>query len=217
MSIPERKARQNDLLRREILDATLRVFAEQGYDRVSMRKVAALIDYSPTTIYRFFKNKEELLQAIAAETYQSLASVFERARANGSHDPLPALKSLVTEYTIFCVERPDMFRLCADVAFFEMTNGTVYERLGETRYRVYQSWFDCIGKAVQSGCFRVRDSERVFLYLWDAVHGYIDHRIRVSAIPRKPLKEDVRLYLDLLFRGIEERNKVASKREDHHA
>ena len=205
MSIKERKERETAQLRDEILHAALRVFAEQGYDKLSMRKIAALIDYSPTTIYRFFKNKEELLQTIAAVTFGDLSAKFEMAKAEGGDDPLGTLKILVREYTIFCVEHPDMFRLFTDIASFEMEDGIMYERLGETRYMVYQSWFGCIRQSIRSGCFVMNDEVRIFLYLWDAVNGYIDHQIKYTRLPRKPLVDDTAEYLDLLFRGIEKK------------
>ena len=203
MSIQERKSRENAQLRQRILTAALRVFAEQGYGKVSMRKIAALIDYSPTTIYRFFRNKEELLLTIAAKTYGDLSARFEKIRAEGGDDPLGMLKSLVKEYIFFCLERPDMFRLYSDLGSFEMEDGVMYERLGGTRYTVYQSWFNCIKKSIESGYLELKDDLRIFLYLWDAVHGYIDHRIRQARVPRKPLADDSAEYLSLVFRGIE--------------
>ena len=203
MNIQDRKSRENAQLRQQILNAALRVFAEQGYGKVSMRKIAALIDYSPTTIYRFFRNKEELLWTIAAETYKDLSARFEKVKAEGSDNPLVMLKSLVREYIIFCVERPDMFRLYSDLGSFEMEDGIMYERLGETRYMVYQSWFNCIRQSIESGYLEVKDNVRIFLYLWDAVHGYIDHSIRHARVPRKPLADDSAEYLSLVFRGIE--------------
>jgi AcrR family transcriptional regulator len=203
VSITDRKERETVQLRNKILDAALRVFAEQGYGKVSMRKIAALIDYSPTTIYRFFKNKEELLQTIAAGTLGDLSAKFEMAKAQSNGDPLGTLKALVKEYTIFCVEHPDMFRLFSDIASFEMEGGIMYERLGGTRYMVYQSWFACIRQSIRSGGIEMNDAARVFLYLWDAVNGYIDHRIRFPRIPRKELAADIVEYLSLVFRGIE--------------
>lgn len=203
MSIKDRKSRESAQLRRKILKAALRVFAEQGYAKVSMRKIAAFIDYSPTTIYRFFRNKEELLGAIAAETYGDLAARFEKAKAEGGDRPLGLLKSLVNEYIIFCVERPEMFKMYSDLVSFEMEDGVMYERLGGTRYKVYQSWFHGIRRAIESGDLEVKDERRVFLYLWDAVHGYIDHRVRYARVPRKPLEVDSAEYLSLVFRGIE--------------
>ena len=207
MSIKDRKSRENTQLKQEILTAALRIFAEQGYGQVSMRKIAALIDYSPTTIYRFYRNKEELLLTIAAETYRDLSARFEKVKAENGDSPLVILKSLVKEYIIFCMERPDMFRLYSDLASFEMEEGIMYERLGGTRYRVYQSWFNGIGKSIESGYLEPKDDLRVFLYLWDAVHGYIDHRIRHARVPRKPLADDSAEYLSLVFRGIETKKK----------
>lgn len=47
MSIQDRKEIEGAQLRQKILDVALRVFVEQGYGKVSMRKMAPLIDYSP--------------------------------------------------------------------------------------------------------------------------------------------------------------------------
>jgi AcrR family transcriptional regulator len=203
MSIKDRKSREKAQLKQKILSAALQVFAEQGYARVSMRKIAALIDYSPTTIYRFFQNKEDLLRAIAAETYRDLAARVEKAIADGGDLPLDLLKSLVKEYIIFCVERPEMFKMFSDLASFEMEDGIMYERVGEIRFKVYQSWFHEIRRAIESGDLELKDERRVFLYLWDAVHGYLDHRIRQTGVPRKPLTYESAEYLSLVFRGIE--------------
>lgn len=212
MSIKERKSRERAQLKQKILNASLKVFAEQGYSRVSMRKIAALIDYSPTTIYRFFKNKEDLLRAIAAETYRDLAARFEKVKTDSSDRPLDLLKSLVKEYIIFCVERPEMFKMFSDLASFEMEDGIMYERLGETHFKVYQSWFYGIGLAIESGDLELKDERRVFLYLWDAVQGYLDHWIRQPRVQRKSLTYDSVEYLNLVFRGIEA-NKRSKKKE----
>lgn len=203
MSIKDRKSRERARLKQKILSAALQVFAEQGYARVSMRKIAALIDYSPTTIYRFFRDKEDLLSAIAAETYRDLAERFEKAKADGGDRPLELLKSLVKEYIIFCAERPEMFRMFLDLVSFEMEEGIMYERLGGTRFKVYQSWFHAIRLAIESGDLELKDERRIFLYLWDSVQGYLDNRIRQTRVPRKPLMHDSAEYLELVFRGIE--------------
>jgi len=203
MSIKDRKSRESAQLKQKILSAALQVFAEQGYARVSMRKIAALIDYSPTTIYRFFRNKEDLLGAIAAETYRDLAVRFEKAKADGGGSPLDLLKSLVKEYIVFCAERPEMFIMFSDLVSFEMEDGAMYERLGGTRFKVYQSWFHGIRLAIESGDLELKDERRVFLFLWDAVQGYLDHWIRQTRVPRKPLRYDSAEFLDLVFRGIE--------------
>ena len=202
MSTQDRKSREDARLKRKILNAALRVLAEQGYGKVSMRKIAALIDYSPPTIYRFFRNKEDLLRTIAAETYGDMAARFEAVGTEGDRDPLDTLKALIMEYVVFCVERPDMFRLFSELASFEVEDGIIFESLGGRRHQVYQSWFRCLREAIAAGRLEVRDEMRLFLYLWDAVHGYIEHRIADYRIPRGPLAQDSAEYLALIFRGI---------------
>jgi len=57
MGTAERRARQKASLRGEILDAARRMFAEEGYEQVSMRRLAERIEYSPTTIYLYFMRR----------------------------------------------------------------------------------------------------------------------------------------------------------------
>ncbi len=205
MGIPDRKRREQANLRQKILDAALRIFAEQGYDKVSMRKIAALIDYSPTTIYRFFRNKAQLLQTITADTYKDLSARFEKIKSGGGDDPLATLKALIKEYIVFCVEQPEMTKLFLGLASFEMEDGILYERVGGSRHRVYQSWSEFIKKSIESGRLEITDETKVFLFLWDAANGYMNQRISYPGVPRKPLAQDLDEYLGLLFRGIESR------------
>jgi AcrR family transcriptional regulator len=203
MSIKDRKDRENAQLRQQILNAAMRIFAEQGYGNISMRKIAAMIEYSPTTIYRFFRNKEDLLSSIALETYKDLSERFEKIKEKGNENPLNLLKSLLKEYIIFCVEQADMFRLFSDLGSFEMEEGIMYERLGETRFMVYQSWSSCIRQSIELGHLEIKDDVRIFLYIWDTVNGYINHRIKHLLVPRKPIEEDSTEFLSLIFHGIE--------------
>ena len=57
MGIPERKERHRQDLRQRILEAAEELFVQDGYENVSMRGIAEKIEYSPTTLYRIFRNK----------------------------------------------------------------------------------------------------------------------------------------------------------------
>jgi len=215
MSIKDRKTRENARLKQKILSGALQVFAKEGYSRVSMRKIAAQIDYSATTIYRFFRNKEDLLRNIMANTYRVLAARFEKVKEGIGEDPVDTLKKLIWEYVAFCVEQPEMFRLFSDLARFEMEGGVMYEILGENRYMVYQSWFDYIRRSISSGSLARNDEVQVFLFLWDAVNGYIDHRIDYPRIRPAPLAEDASAFIDLLFAGIAPKKRTMDKEAFH--
>ena len=63
MGILERKERDREDMRRLILGAARQLFLEQGYEKTSIRNIADVIEYSPATIYLYYKDKNELFFA----------------------------------------------------------------------------------------------------------------------------------------------------------
>jgi len=61
MGIAERKEKQKQEMGKMILEASMKLFVEEGFENVSIRKIADLIEYSPTTVYLYFKDKNEIL------------------------------------------------------------------------------------------------------------------------------------------------------------
>ncbi len=72
MGTRERRERQKENLRQEIFDAASDLFSKEGYGQVSMRKIADKIEYSPATIYLYFKDKDDLLHQICEDTFAHL-------------------------------------------------------------------------------------------------------------------------------------------------
>ncbi len=78
MSIQSRKDRQKQELRHKIFDTATSIILEEGYEKLSMRKLAERIEYSPTIIYHYFKDKADIVNQIILETYRtSVNSVAE--------------------------------------------------------------------------------------------------------------------------------------------
>ena len=64
MGIAERKEREREEMRKLIIDTATQLFIEKGFDKTSMRNIAEAMEYSPATIYLYFKDKSELFNAI---------------------------------------------------------------------------------------------------------------------------------------------------------
>jgi len=79
MGVKERRERVKSETRDRILDAARELFISEGYEGVSMRKVAEKIEYSPTAIYLHFADKEELFHELVHEDFARLATVFQSA------------------------------------------------------------------------------------------------------------------------------------------
>ena len=101
MGVQERRAREKKELRQGILDAAREMFVRDGFENVSMRKIAEKIEYSPTTIYLYFQDKADLLDCLCEETFakllkkqnildQTIADPLERLRRGAVLRDLPA-------------------------------------------------------------------------------------------------------------------------------
>src|SRR5260221_9869955 len=77
-------------LRSQIRDTVRELFAREGYESVSMRRIGAEVGCSPMAIYRHYENKEELLLSICEETFSKMIRLLDVERAK----PGPALQRL---------------------------------------------------------------------------------------------------------------------------
>ena len=109
MGTTERRERERQELRERILDAARTLFAEQGYDAVTMRKIADRIEYSPTAIYFHFKDKQTLLQELCDTDFGALAHEFQKIARIG--DPVDRLRQIGRAYVEFAIAYPNHYRL----------------------------------------------------------------------------------------------------------
>ena len=77
MGIAERKERDKEELRERILVAAKTLFLEKGVEKTSIRNIADLIEYSPGSIYHYFKDKNEIFHALHQGGFQQLMSRME--------------------------------------------------------------------------------------------------------------------------------------------
>ena len=95
-------------MRTNILDAARELFAQFGYDEVTMRKVAEKIEYSPTTIYLYFRDKETLIRALCAHDFLELAGKFQRiALVRDRGNPRDANVFHLTPPSVVNCQEPD--------------------------------------------------------------------------------------------------------------
>src|SRR5438876_6666829 len=77
-------------LRDQIRHTARELFAREGYESVSMRRIGTAVGCSPMAIYRHYENKEELLLSICEETFSKMIRLLDEERAK----PGPALERL---------------------------------------------------------------------------------------------------------------------------
>jgi len=108
MTVKERREREKSETRDKILDAARELFVVEGYEGVSMRRVAEKIEYSPTAIYVYFADKQQLFHELCQQDYARLAEVMQSSEM--SLDPMERLKQIGRTYTEFGVRYPNHYK-----------------------------------------------------------------------------------------------------------
>ena len=168
MGTKERRAREKEQLRRQIIAAARELFVNEGYENVSMRKIADKIEYSPTTIYLYFKDKADLLDSVCKETLLDLLNTLELLNRDKSN-PVEALKKSGKAYVDFGLKYPQDYKLTFVVRpQFQKGLGLEEGSVGE---RVFNYLCAMVSECIRQKAFRQVAVETTGQALWSAVHG----------------------------------------------
>jgi AcrR family transcriptional regulator len=120
MSVADRRHRERTH-RHDLIIAAARDLAEaEGWEAVTTRRLAELVEYSQPVLYSHFDGKDAIVRAVAIEGFADLAVQLRQARA-AADDPGLALRAVCSAYLTFAAARPAlyqaMFVLPIDVKF----------------------------------------------------------------------------------------------------
>lgn len=101
----------HDDLKAELIREGLLILDKEGYEGFSLRKVAKACNVSQTAPYRHFKDKNELIRAIAQEALGKFSRILEKAVEDNPEDSQKQLSDMGVAYIKFFVENPEYFRL----------------------------------------------------------------------------------------------------------
>ncbi|MGB3589574.1 MAG: TetR/AcrR family transcriptional regulator, partial [Tunicatimonas sp.] len=157
MGITERKERERKEMRELILSTATNLFIEQGYDSVSMRNIAEVMEYSPATIYLYFKDKNELLYALSEEGFRKFFNSFQSLSLQD--DPLKMLQELGRIYVQFALENPVYYDL-----MFIMRSPMESHHIGESwelGMKSHGILTSVVNQCIEKGYFQEKDPDTV--------------------------------------------------------
>jgi AcrR family transcriptional regulator len=112
MGIKERQERDRESVRRGMLDAARELFVREGYQNVSIRKIAERIEYSPAAIYGYFPSKDDIFFALAEEGFRLLTQFSSEDEAGvRALPPLDRVRAGFWHLYEFSREHPQYFSL----------------------------------------------------------------------------------------------------------
>lgn len=176
MGIAERKEKQKLEIRKMILDASMKLFVEQGFENVSIRKIADLIEYSPTTVYLYFKDKNEILYSLHDMGFEKMAEYNQDLWE--IKNPLLRLYKMGENYIRFGLNHPEfydlMFILKAPMEVIEANRNCEWAKGDQALARLQETVAACM----EAGLIAKGDVKAASMCIWATVHGLVSLAIR---------------------------------------
>ena len=185
------------LRREQILDAAARVFAERGFSDTDLEEVAARIDLSKGTIYRYFRGKTALFLATVDDGMRRMREAIENSREPET-EPLNVIALAIRAYLEFFDREPHFAELLIQerAQFRDRKKHTYFEH----RDANLGPWRELFQHLIDDGQIRDVPVDRVVNILGDLLYGTMfTNRI---AGRRQSVDEQCRDVLDILFHGI---------------
>jgi AcrR family transcriptional regulator len=185
-----------DAFRARICDAAARLYVKKGEDAITMRELAKALDCSPMGLYRYFKDRDEIIAGVRTDAFNRFADALEAAFAKGT-DPFSRAREVGRAYLAFALDNPNLYRLMFDLSpASEKRHVALIAASARAGRTVTRHVKDLIAAGIVKG-----DAEKIGHALWAASHGVIV--LHLSG--RLPASIDVEeLYIDtmrLTFRG----------------
>jgi len=176
VGITERKEKQKLEIRKKILEASMKLFTTEGFEKVSIRKIADIIEYSPTTIYLYFKDKNEILFELCEEGF----IMFEKLNSNliKINNPLNRLHKMGENYIGFGLQYPEYY----DLMFIQNAPMDRLAQMNDGRWvhgdRALDLLRSIVKECMTQKIIKKGDPDSVTMAVWGMVHGLVSLTIR---------------------------------------
>lgn len=169
MGIAERKKREKQEMRERIIEAATEVFAEDGYEKTSIRNIAERIEYSPGTIYLYFKDKNEVLFAVHKVGFDLLRQEMFPLQAIA--DPLERLRAIGEVYMRFSMEHPQHYNLMfVLMAPMEVLEAHKPWHSGQEAFAFLEN---TVQECIDQGLIHATSAKDYAFFSWAFLHGLV--------------------------------------------
>ena len=198
-AIRHRQDQEKQELRQAILTAAGELFLEQGYERFSLRKVAERIGYSPTTIYLYFRDKDDLLFTVVDEGFVRFGQQLAAAAAS-TEDPWERLIALGRAYVNFGLQNPVYYQLM----FMQRTDFLTRRQAGESQPRIasFRVLQQTVQQAIDAGVLRPGDAESYSDVFWALVHGMVSLAISMPMFDASRIQQTMEIAWQMECEGL---------------
>lgn len=177
-SVMTRRERQRIETRAELVAAAHAIVKDEGYEALTIRKLAERVGLATMSVYSYFADKQAILTAVAEDTFETLARRIERKEPP---DPIEALRVGLREYAVFGLENPNEYRtifMTPQVHEHEEEN---FEQL-EAQNPAFQGLLRAVNATIEAGKMQ-GDARAISTILWTVAHGAVSLLLTFQKYP----------------------------------
>jgi AcrR family transcriptional regulator len=207
MGSVERRERHKAELRQKILDAAREIIMREGFDALTMRKIASWIEYSPAAIYLHFPDRDEIARQLSVAGYRDLLAALAPAATNP--DPVERLRAIGEAYVRFGMDNPETYRLIFMEAkylaavFGDKSEARPADGASDSATQSFQLLIDTATEMQTTGRIQTDATpQHLAEAFWAALHGVVSLKLTCPAYPATPAEELAGIVMETMLRGL---------------
>lgn len=202
MGISERRQNEIEAFKKKVTEAAGEIIIKQGYEKLSIRKIAEKIEYSPGIIYHYFKDKNEILSCVVEENYGNILKLINEVTIDKQH-PENTIADSMKAYIGIMLKIPEGFKaiLMNDI---EAINNkvNVLERGISKKRKSMQALTDAVSFGIEQGRFKKMDPELTAQIIWTSTYGLLSRLILEKNVSDEQRERLINQHLNMMIHGL---------------
>lgn len=154
MTKEDRKERERQIRRKDIIDAAEKLFFANDYDHVTMNDIAKEAEMARGTLYQYFKNKDDIYASIAIRAGKIISEEFQGLLSKSHQNGLEKMRTVCEFYYEFYKKCPGYYNAYYHSGMFEVEGSPTLEKLRKIRKNSFQIAVDAITEGIKDGSIR---------------------------------------------------------------
>lgn len=202
MGIEERKQSEKNALRNKILNAASEIIIRDGYENLSIRKIASVIEYSPTVIYNYFDDKAKIVECLIDNGSEQLMEAFSQIH-NDSEDCAEALRSSLSSYINLMFKNSQLFKalIMNNIETSGRNSGMLYKGVSDDK-KTIAFVKRLIDSGIEKGIFRDDDSELLTQIVWSSTFGLLSRLVLEKQADEEYRQKLINCHIDFVINGL---------------
>jgi len=202
MGITERRQMEKETQKKKIVNAASEILVSEGYEKLSIRKIANKIEYSPGIIYHYFKDKGEVVAAVVEEGYTKIIETLSGIPID-TENPERTIENSLRAYINLMLSMPQQFRavLMNDLETVQEKTNMLQQGISKDRKSI-SGLCRLLELGIEKGKFRSLEVELTAQIFWTSTYGLISRLILEKNISDQQRERLINQHFEILIRGL---------------